>query len=94
VGVAEYVVDEIDLPEIIRDSTGSVASETVRTVRMQGVDADRTVARIVDRIMLRRRQRRTDAPGAPLSEAATDAPEQQTRPDPAPPPDRPTGGEP
>ncbi len=59
IGVAEYVVDGIDLPEIIRDSTGSVASEAVRGLRMQGVDADAAVARLVDRVLLRRRSRRT-----------------------------------
>ena len=54
IGVAEYVVAGIDLPEIIRASTGSVASEAVRGLRMQGVDADLAVARIVDRVLFRR----------------------------------------
>ena len=66
-GLADYVVQGIDLPEIIRMSTGSVASEAVRSVRLQGVDADRAVAGIVDRLMLRRRSRLTDAPGEPES---------------------------
>ena len=57
VGVAEYVVAEIDLPEIIRASTGSVASEAVRGLRMQGVDADQAVARVVDRMLFRRGRR-------------------------------------
>jgi hypothetical protein len=65
VGLARYVVEEIDLPEIIRDSTGSMASETVRGVRMQGIEADEAVARVVDRVLLRHRPRRTDAPGDP-----------------------------
>jgi hypothetical protein len=59
-GVAEYVVDGIDLPEIIRDSTGSVASEAVVGLRLQGVDADVAVGRVVDRILRRGRQRRGD----------------------------------
>ena len=59
-GVAEYVVDGIDLPEIIRDSTGSVASEAVVGLRMQGVDADVAVGRVVDRILRRSRPRRAD----------------------------------
>ena len=63
-GVAEYVVDGIDLPEIIRDSTGSVASEAVVGLRLQGVDADVSVGRVVDRMLRRRRQRRTEK--APL----------------------------
>ena len=52
--LVEGVLDEIDLPEIIRDSTGTMASETVRGVRMQGVNADEAVTRIVDRLLLRR----------------------------------------
>lgn len=59
-GVAEYVVDGIDLPEIIRDSTGSVASEAVVGLRLQGVEADVSVGRVVDRMLRRRRQRRTE----------------------------------
>lgn len=43
--VAREVIDDIDLPEIIRSSTGSVASETVRDVRMQAIEADEAVSR-------------------------------------------------
>jgi hypothetical protein len=50
VGLAEQVIDAIDLPEIIRESTGSMASETVRGVRMRSIAGDEAVARIVDRI--------------------------------------------
>ena len=67
-GLAEYVVNGIDLPEIMRSSTGSMASESLRTVRVQGVEADEAVARIVDRVLAwRRTPRRTDAPGDPES---------------------------
>jgi hypothetical protein len=66
-GLAEYVVNGIDLPAIIRGSTGSVASEGVRTLRLQSVDADETVARLVDRVLAWRRGRQTDAPGEPES---------------------------
>ena len=58
-GLAEYVVDGIDLPKIVRDSTGSVASEGVRGVRMQSIEADEALAKFVDRLILRRRARRT-----------------------------------
>ncbi|GAA4756950.1 hypothetical protein GCM10023350_48240 [Nocardioides endophyticus] len=54
VGLAEDVIAEVDLPEIIRESTGSMASETVRGVRMQGISADEAVGRAVDRFRLRR----------------------------------------
>ena len=53
--LVEGVLDEIDLPEIIRGSTGTMASETVRGVRMQGVNADETVTRVMDRLLMRRR---------------------------------------
>src|SRR6478609_5817137 len=62
-GLAEEVIAEIDLPEIIRESTGSMASETVRGVRMQGITADEAVGRAVDRFRLRRT--RTVAPVPP-----------------------------
>lgn len=63
VGIAEEVIDAVDLPEIIRASTGSVASETVRSVRMQSIGADEGVQRLVDRVILWRRGRETQAPG-------------------------------
>jgi hypothetical protein len=56
-GLARTVIDEIDLPEVIRRSTGVVASETVRGVRMQSIDADRAVAGLVDRLLGRRGSR-------------------------------------
>jgi hypothetical protein len=55
VGLAEQVIDGVDLPEIIRESTGSMASETVRGVRMRGIEADQTVSRAVDRLFRSRR---------------------------------------
>ena len=69
VGLAEEVVNGIDLPEIIRESTGSMASEVVRDARMQSIDADVAIARIVDRVIRRRRARRTETPGEPESRA-------------------------
>jgi hypothetical protein len=63
VGLAEDVIAEVDLPEIIRESTGSMASETVRGVRMQGITADEALGRAVDRFRLRRSRRRPDLPG-------------------------------
>jgi hypothetical protein len=72
IGLADEVIEGIDLPEIIRESTGTVASEVVRGVRMQSIDADEAIARIVDRLILRRRRRATDAPGEPLSLSEAD----------------------
>jgi hypothetical protein len=59
--LAEYVVDGIDLPKIIRESTGSVASEGLRGVRMQSIEADQALAQLIDRVLLRRRPRRADS---------------------------------
>jgi hypothetical protein len=58
VGLAEQVIDGVDLPEIIRESTGSMASESVRGARMQGIAADEAVGRAMDRLLLRRGARR------------------------------------
>jgi hypothetical protein len=62
-GIAEHVINEIDLPEIIRDSTGSMASQVVRGARMQSIDADEAVTRLVDRV-LRRQPSGPPRPGA------------------------------
>jgi len=48
------VIERIDLPEIIRTSTGTVASEGVRVVRMQTFGADRAISGIVSRMLGRR----------------------------------------
>jgi hypothetical protein len=65
VGLAEEIVNGIDLPEIIRQSTGSMASDVVRDVRMESIEADLAIARLIDRVIRRRRARHTDAPGEP-----------------------------
>jgi hypothetical protein len=76
VSLAEEIVNGIDLPEIIRESTGSMASEVVRDVRMQSIDADVAIARIVDRLIRRRRARRTEILGKSDSSGGGDLPEQ------------------
>ena len=58
IGLAQTIVAGIDLPEIIRESTGVVASDTVREVRMHSVSGDDAVARVVDRLLLRHHDRR------------------------------------
>jgi hypothetical protein len=62
VGLAEGVIAEVDLPEIIRESTSSVASDTVRGVRMQGISGDEALGRAVGRLRLRRSRRAAAAP--------------------------------
>ena len=56
IAIVDEVLEEIDLPAIIRDSTGSMASETVRGVRMTGISADEAISRAVDRALFRRRR--------------------------------------
>src|SRR5829696_7229944 len=65
-GLTEQVIDEVDLGEIIRESSSTMASETVDALRVQGMRVDGLVSRIVDRVLLRQGQRQTgpslDAP--------------------------------
>jgi hypothetical protein len=56
VPVVEQVLAEIDLPAIIRDSTGSMASETVRGARMTGITVDEAISRALERHLFRRRR--------------------------------------
>ena len=72
VDIAEYVIEQVDLPQIIRESTGGVASDAVDAVRLTSYRADTTAARLIDRV-LPRRGRRLDAPVDPESMAATSA---------------------
>ena len=58
--IASEVITEIDLSQIIRESSGTMATETVEGVRLQTMDADRLLARVVDRMLLRKTERDTD----------------------------------
>ena len=60
--IANEVITDIDLPEIIWESSGAMASETVVGVRMQGRAADERIDRVVDQLLRRRRDRNTTAP--------------------------------
>ena len=70
-GIAEEVIDDVDLPEIIRDSTTGVAGAVVDGTRLRAVEGDELVNKLVDRILLRRKARRTAAPEASLDDGAT-----------------------
>lgn len=70
--LAQRVIDDIDLPGIIRESSGSMASEAVRGVRMHSIEADDAVANTLDRFLRHRRQ--APAPATtPLSPTTEDA---------------------
>lgn len=61
--IARQVVDDIELPDLIRESAGAVTSEGVVGVRLQGIQADERVGRIVDKVFLRRTVRKTELVG-------------------------------
>jgi hypothetical protein len=65
VGIAADIVAALDLPDIIRDSSGSLATSMVRDARVQSMAADEAVSRIVDRLLLRRRRSRAALPEEP-----------------------------
>jgi hypothetical protein len=65
VGMAADIVAALDLPDIIRDSSGSLATSMVRDARVQSMAADEAVSRIVDRLLLRRHRSRTSLPEEP-----------------------------
>jgi hypothetical protein len=56
VGLANDIVDGIDLPAIIRQSTDSVTAEVLTDVRSQGERADELVSGFVDRLLGRARE--------------------------------------
>ena len=51
--LARQVIDAIDLPEVLRQSSGAVSSQAARVVRAEGMQADDSVARFVDRVLRR-----------------------------------------
>jgi hypothetical protein len=55
IGLADVIIDGVDLPTIIRQSTTSVTAEVMTDVRTQGERADDLVTGIVDRMLGRSR---------------------------------------
>ncbi|MCI4674268.1 hypothetical protein [Candidatus Mycolicibacterium alkanivorans] len=51
IGLAEVVIDGVDLPAIIRESTGTVTAEVMTDVRTQTARADDVVSGFVDRML-------------------------------------------
>jgi len=52
--IADYVIEEIDLPSLVRESTGGVADGLLGTLRFQAIQTDNFVSHIVDRILFRK----------------------------------------
>lgn len=67
VEIARRVVDEIDLPLIIRESSGGVAADLVTDVRLQTIDADQAFGRFLDRVL------RRGSPPSPAGDSAAGA---------------------
>ena len=62
IDIANYIIDEIDLPKIVRESTGGLASEAVRGVRLQSIEFDDSISGGVDKV-LQRKRRKTEVEG-------------------------------
>jgi hypothetical protein len=58
IALADRVIEGVDLPAIIRESTNSMTAEVMTDVRTQGERADDVVAGIVDRMLGRDRESR------------------------------------
>lgn len=51
IGLADQIIDGVDLPAIIRESTGTVTAEVMTDVRTQTARADDVVSGFVDRVL-------------------------------------------
>ncbi|MCE4265037.1 hypothetical protein [Rhodococcus globerulus] len=60
VKIADQVIEGVDLPQIIRESTGSLSTEAVQGARVQGMQADDAVADFVGRLFGRDKTDKTD----------------------------------
>ncbi len=58
IALADRVIEGVDLPAIIRESTNSMTAEVMTDVRTQGEHADDVVSGIVDRMLGRDRDSR------------------------------------
>ena len=52
--IARRVIDELELTELIRESTTTVSVDTVDAIRVGGMNADRALTRLVDRVLMRK----------------------------------------
>jgi len=64
--IAMQVIEAVDLPEVIRESSGAMASDTVRGARMRGIAGDQAIGRVRDRLLPHR-----DREHLPTAAAAT-----------------------
>jgi hypothetical protein len=64
--IALDVIESVDLPEIIRESTGALTSDTVRSARIRGAAADQALSRVRDRFRTRHNGAGVPAPDPPV----------------------------
>jgi hypothetical protein len=60
--ISNEVIEEIDLAGIIQEAMGSMTTETVGGIRVQSMNADRAIARLVGRVLGRDAGEPADAP--------------------------------
>jgi hypothetical protein len=63
--IANEVIEEIDLTGIIQEAMGSMTTETVGGIRVQSMNADRAIARVVGRVLGRAGEDETTETGPP-----------------------------
>lgn len=51
--IAREVIEELDLTAIIQEAMGSMTTETVGGIRVQSMNADRAISRLVERLLRR-----------------------------------------
>lgn len=61
--IADYIIEEINLPQIIRESTGGIAMDAFTTTRFSAARSDDFVSKLVDTLLLRRKERDLLIPG-------------------------------
>ncbi len=60
--ISSEVIEEIDLTGIIQEAMGSMTTETVGGIRVQSMNADRAIARLVGRVLGREQDEPADRP--------------------------------
>jgi hypothetical protein len=53
--IADYVIEEIDLPALVRESTGGVADNILGLLRFQAIETDNFISSVVDKVLFRNR---------------------------------------
>lgn len=58
--IADYVIEEIDLPSLVRESTGGVADDILGLLRFQAIETDNFFSGLVDKVLFRKKARAED----------------------------------